>query len=184
MNSVERILDELQVLARKIKQEQLEKVADLLKEARNRTIFVAGAGRSGCVVSAFANRLLHLGFRVCRIGEITTIPMRENDVLIVLSGSGRTSTLIPLVANAKDLGGHIVLITMDPQSEMGKMADQLIVLSGTTRLFDESDFHSVQPIGSCFEQLAWLTCDALVLLYQKQNKIENEIMLERHANLE
>lgn len=138
-----------------IDQTQLEKMSDMLMRADGYTVFVAGAGRSGCAASAFANRLLHLGFRVCRIGEITTVPVARDAV-----------------------------ITMQPEGEIGEMADEMIVLPGTTCLQDKERFRSFQPVGSCFEQLAWLTCDALVFMMREKAGISDEEMLARHANLE
>ncbi|MBX4133436.1 hypothetical protein JMI89_07315 [Frischella sp. Ac48] len=35
-------------------------------------IFVAGASRSGLMINAFANRLLHLGYSVSIVGEINS----------------------------------------------------------------------------------------------------------------
>lgn len=167
-----------------IDQTQLEKMSDMLMRADGYTVFVAGAGRSGCAASAFANRLLHLGFRVCRIGEITTVPVARDDVLVVLSGSGRTSSLVTMVSKAERLGARIAVITMQPEGEIGEMADEMIVLPGMTRLQDKERFRSFQPVGSCFEQLAWLTCDALVFMMREKAGISDEEMLARHANLE
>ncbi|MGM9946914.1 MAG: hypothetical protein ACI32A_02515, partial [Floccifex sp.] len=64
-NTVNKILEELMHLSSYIQEEELEEICDQLMEAHHKkhSIFLAGAGRSGCVVKAFTNRLMHLGFR-------------------------------------------------------------------------------------------------------------------------
>ena len=42
---------------------------------------------------AFAMRLMHLGFVVYVIGDVTTPSINEDDCLIAISGSGETRTV-------------------------------------------------------------------------------------------
>ena len=66
------ILHELENNALKIDDSQ---AAQFISQIRNtRHIFLQGAGRSGIAIRAFANRLLHLGFSVSVVGDITAYP--------------------------------------------------------------------------------------------------------------
>jgi 6-phospho-3-hexuloisomerase len=93
------ILTELTEDAQQIDQLQLEQVQSLILKAKR--IFVAGAGRSGFAARAFSNRLMHLGFTVYFVGEPTTPSIRENDLIIIGSGSGRTSGLVNMAKKSK-----------------------------------------------------------------------------------
>lgn len=79
---------------------QISKFIEILVNAninRNK-ILIVGAGRSALVGKAFAMRLMHLDFDVYVMGETITPPVRKDDVVIAVSGSGRTQVVIT-VAN-------------------------------------------------------------------------------------
>lgn len=61
-----------------------------------------GAGRTGLALKMTAMRFMHLGFKVHVVGETTTPAILENDLLIVGSGSGTTSTLVLATEKAKN----------------------------------------------------------------------------------
>ncbi len=60
----------------------------------------------------------------------------------------------------------------------------ILLDSGTTRLEQQASFSSIQPVGSCFEQLAFLVCETLVVMLKEHLKLSDEDLLRRHANLE
>lgn len=110
--------------------------------------------------------------------------LKKSDVLFVLSGSGKTSSLVAMATNAKSIGAYIFTITLQQKSEIGNMADLMIILPGTTRLQDKISYSSIQPIDSSFEQIAWLTCDGLILKIKEKIHLENEHLIKNYANLE
>ncbi|MGM9947779.1 6-phospho-3-hexuloisomerase, partial [Floccifex sp.] len=136
------------------------------------------------VVKAFTNRLMHLGFRCFVVGDVTTPPIHKDDILFILSGSGKTSSLVEMAKKAKEYGASILTITLQKEGNIAKIAKACIVLPGTTRLQNKVLFESIQPIGSSFEQLSWLTCDALILLLKQKLGLKNEDLIKNHANLE
>ena len=75
-------------------------------------IFVGGAGRSLLVARFFAMRLVHTGYQVNMPGEIVTPAIVSGDLLIVISGSGGTKTLLPMLETAKSKGAKILVISM------------------------------------------------------------------------
>ena len=66
--------------------EQAEKLID-----KNKCIFILGAGRSGLMARGFAMRLVHIGYTVYVIGETITPSIQAGDVLVSVSGSGKTA---------------------------------------------------------------------------------------------
>ena len=80
------IIQELAENEKLVSQAEMEKFADAILKADR--IFVAGAGRSGFVARAFANRLMHMGLTVFFVGEPTTPAIKAGDLLVIGSGSG------------------------------------------------------------------------------------------------
>lgn len=178
------ILAELTDYAHEVREEEIDRAADLIVRAHH--VFVAGAGRSGFIARGFANRLLHLGLAVSFVGEPTTPPIKKGDLLIIGSGSGTTSGLVVMAEKAKKAGAKLLTLTTAPEHTIGKMADAVITLPGTTRGADDKRKRegSIQPVGSMFEQLCWLTYDAMVMTLMEKLGQSKDDLLARHANLE
>lgn len=75
------ILNELSSLVDKIDEKEFNSLVDSIITAGH--IFLTGAGRSGQIINAFANRLMHLGLSVSVVGEISSPHSRKNDLMIV-----------------------------------------------------------------------------------------------------
>lgn len=180
------IIEELMKLSKEISDKEIDTVVEYLADLYHlqNKIFVAGAGRSGCVARAFANRLLHLGLCVYMVGDITSPPISADDILFLISGSGKTGSLLSLADKACKEKAKLISITLNENSPIAKRSCARIILPGNSRLADVDDFVSVQPVGSAFEQLAWLCCDAIVIEVRDVCGITNEEMLKHHANLE
>jgi 6-phospho-3-hexuloisomerase len=177
------IIDELQNNAEQIDGRELQNAAKEI--AASPRIFVAGVGRTGCAMRAFSNRLMHLGRSVHFVGEPTTPVIRPGDLLIVGSGSGETGSLVIMTQKAKKIGAKILAITIHSNSSIGSLADHCILLPGATPKSALKDTcKTVQPMGSAFEQMAWLVGDALVLELMQMLKISADDMFSNHANLE
>jgi len=145
-------------------------------------VFLAGAGRSGCAVRAFAIRLAHLGLDAHVVGETATPPLAAGDLLLVGSGSGATPTLVAIAGNAHRL---IALVTIARESPIGKLADLVLTLPAPTPKLDGPDEStSIQPMGSLFEQSLLITLDAVVLELMDRLAADRDAMFGRHANLE
>lgn len=177
------IILELQNNALKIDDGQAAAFIENIKKANH--IFLAGAGRSGIAIKAFANRLLHLGFSVSIVGEISSPHSKAGDLLIICSGSGETGSLKSLAQKAVDSNVDIGLITMKQESTIGKLASAILVLPGTVKednVRAEDSFS--QPMGSAFEQLAFLTFDAIILGLMENLGENSDTMFKRHADFE
>jgi 6-phospho-3-hexuloisomerase len=159
-----------------------EEIVDRIIDANR--VFIAGAGRSQLMLRGFAMRLMHLGLTAYVMGETVTPAIEKGDLLIIGSGSGETTSLVKAAEKAKSLGVELVLITIFSDSSIGKIADTILRVNAPTSKAD-SEFTSIQPGGSCFEQSMLLICDATVLRVAEKLKLDaNENLKLRHANLE
>jgi 6-phospho-3-hexuloisomerase len=168
-----------------------------------RRVFVAGTGRSGLMVRAFAVRLVHLGYTTYVAGETVTPAIQPSDLLLVGSGSGETASLRAMAEKARSLGAPIALVTASPQSTIGRMCNLAVTLRAptpkalraevasaasaqpaTAQPASAQPASSVQPMGSLFEQGLLLLLDLVVLLLMERKQIGPEAMFARHANLE
>ena len=171
------ILNEL--AGNKIADEQ--KVEELIIAIRNSNhIFLAGAGRSGIAIKAFANRLLHLGFSVSIVGDTCSPHSQNGDLLIVGSGSGETESLKSLSDKAKKNGLKVALLTTSKDSYIAGKSDIVILIPGSRK--DSND--SIQPMGSAFEQFCFITYDGIVLELMEKMGEDGQSMYKRHSDFE
>lgn len=182
--NLQTILSELQQAALQVEERQVEQLADAILAANQ--IFVAGAGRSGCAARAFSNRLMHLGFSVFYVGDMTTPPIKKGDLLVIGSGSGTTAGLVAMAQKAQKQGAGIATVTISPENTIGQMAKAYVRLPGNTRLLSGNTqaTPSSQPVGSLFEQLSWLTYDSIIMTLREKTGQTNDNLIARHANLE
>lgn len=178
------ILNELTEDAQYVSEEEVQKVVNAILEANN--LFVSGAGRSGFAARAFSNRLLHLGFNVSFVGEPTTPPIKEGDLLILCSASGSTGSLVSNAKKAKANGAKIVLLTISGDSPLGEMSEACVRIPGITSKTNAKSVKksTIQPRGSSFEQLTWLVCDSIVMYLKEKTNQTNDELYARHANME
>jgi len=148
-------------------------------------IFGCASGRSGFILRGFLMRLMHLGFTVYFVGETTTPRLRPGDLLLVLSGSGETAFPREMQRRANTAEARTLALTAHADSTIGREAQVVITIPGTTKLTRTQETASVQCPGSLFEQATFLFLEAVVLiLYQRRSSQDRGEVLERHADLE
>lgn len=145
-------------------------------------IFITGAGRSGLVARFFAMRLMHSDYKVFIVGEIVTPTVKSGDLFIVVSGSGSTETLLPLVKKAKAIGVKVAVISMKSASPMADLADVLCVIGS----LNPNSFAVTKgmPMGTVFELSALIFLEAIVAFIVNEKGLTEEKMRALHANLE
>lgn len=175
----------MQELERTLQAVRSDEIAMLARQVTNaRRIFVAGAGRSGLMMRAFAMRLMHMGFSAYVVGETVTPGIAEGDLLVIGSGSGETKTLAAMAAKAKSIGAAVAAVTIVPESTIGKLAAVSVIIPAATKDSATGAASSVQPMGSLFEQALLLLLDALVLQLMESEALQGAAMFTNHANLE
>jgi 6-phospho-3-hexuloisomerase len=176
------ILNELQRSVKLISGEGSDSLVDAIVGSRH--IFLAGAGRSGLMAKAFAMRLMHLGLSVHVVGETVTPGLSKEDLLIVCSGSGETKSLVSMAEKAKGLEASVAVITIYPNSTIGQLSSIAIALPGAPKDKSASDYTTIQPMGSLFEQTLLLFLDAVILSLMEKRGLDSSTMYGSHANLE
>lgn len=178
----QKIIEELSFFVDYENDEELDQLIEVILTAKK--IFLSGAGRSGVAIKGFTNRLLHLGLTVSLVGEISCPRTTKGDLLILGSGSGTTPSLVALAKKAKKNGVTLALLTMDKESEIAMLADVVVVLPGVSPKLKENNLTSIQPMGSAFEQISFLTYDGIILELMEKMGETGESMLERHTDME
>ncbi|MGG0717975.1 6-phospho-3-hexuloisomerase [Robertmurraya massiliosenegalensis] len=182
MKTVQLILDEIQGVMMNVDEHKLEECASIL--AGDKRVFVIGEGRSGFMAKSFAMRLMHLGANTCVVGETTTPSIETGDILVAVSGSGKTKSVVWTAEKAKSLGCEVVAITTDPNSELASYASFIVVVPAATKYRTNDGAESIQPLGSLFDQSVHILLDAVCFLYSKVIQADNDETFRRHSNLE
>jgi 6-phospho-3-hexuloisomerase len=185
------VLKAIDLISDTEKNAMIEALIAAKKEGRR--IFVVGAGRSGLVAKAFAMRLMHMGFDVYVVGETIMPPIRKGDLLLAVSGSGRTKTVVAVAEAAKSVGARVIALTTYPDSPLGKVADIVVRIPGRTKLAIEEDYlirqirgyhEPLAPLGTLFEVTTMIFLDGVVAELMSTLGITEEEMKERHTNVE
>ena len=92
--------------------------------------------------------------------------------------------MVSLAEKAAKSDVKIALITMKPESTIGHLATTTLVLPGSTKDEQSNTDAFSQPMGTAFEQLAFLTFDGLVLHLMDDLGETSETMFARHADFE
>lgn len=180
---VKTIINELDTTLNSINEKDADAFVKLVDEANE--VFCAGAGRSGFQVKGFAMRLMHMGVNSYVVGETCTPNITAEGLLVICSGSGETKSLVNHATKAKEIGAKIALITINPQSTIGKMADVVVEISAPSpKSAKEGQIKSIQPMGSLFEQSEGLFMDIAILKLMEIKNMTSETMFGRHANME
>ena len=175
--------------------DQVEKMINLILDARDKKIFIIGMGRSGFVGRAFALRLMNLGFNVYFLGETITPAAIDGDLVIAISGTGTTKTVLTASSIAKEIGVKVVAVTSYCESPLGHIADHIVLLGGRTKIGwprDEEylarqlhgESEPLSPLGSIFENNCLIFLDSVIVeLMHRLGKTETE-MRGLHATIE
>lgn len=181
-NLVEQILAEIEACVGQVEPVSIFQAGTMIGDAPR--IFIAGAGRSGLCIRAVGMRFMQTGKTVYIVGETITPSVQSDDLLVIASGSGQTSTLQAIAQKAQQAGAKILLFTATPKSPLTSIADHVVVIPAPslTSSAGLNGFESIQPMGTLFEQSLLILCDSLVL--RSMNDVDFTQMRERHANLE
>lgn len=179
----------------KISVDQVNRAVDLLLEAyrERRKVLVMGAGRSGLVGRAFAMRLLHMGYSVNVLGDTIVPPIGKGDIVVAISGSGKTRLIVTAAEAAKSVGARILGITSFPDSPLAQLCEVVVVVPGRTKVAKEEDYFMRQilgiheplaPLGTLFEDTVMVFLDGLIVELMERLGLNESDLEKRHANIE
>ena len=177
------IIEEIKDRMQSLDDQVLVDIVGMVKEAKS--IFFQGLGRSKIAFCYFAMRLMHLGYSVHMVGDVTTPAIGEGDVLFVISGSGETQTTLNMAKKAKSVGAKVILVTMVQESSIANVCDLKFVIDCPSAKHDTSVTPSIQPMGSLFEQSVVIALDGGIIPYLMNEKgMDLQAPFVLHANLE
>ncbi len=173
--------------------DMVSETLDMILKAQN--IFVMGTGRSGLVGKAFATRLMHLGLRVYVVGESTTPALRSNDMVVAISGSGETRSIVDLGRVVKKIGASLIVVTSQPDSTLGRMADKTVRIFGRAKngkgdylvqhlLGKYAKLSELAPLGTTFEITALVFLDAAIAELMVRMGKDSKALEEMHDKLQ
>ena len=187
------LIDSVRESLARVDLDQVEKMVAEMLVSTDRRILVLGAGRSGLIGRAFAMRLMHLGFQVYVMGETITPSIGRGDLIIALSGSGTTKLVVTAAEIGKTVGAKIIAITSYTDSDLGKLADNIVLVKGRTRVADEKDYFLRQlmgehelmaPLGTVFEISLMTFLDGVVVELMRRLGLTESELRKRHATIE
>ena len=178
----QQVLSELSGVFTRIDEETPRRMTGAILQSRR--IACHGVGREGLMMRALAMRLMHLGFDVHVVGEITAPPLNAGDLLIASAGPGDLPTVNALMTVAHNVGARVMLITAQPEGKAAQIADDVIVLPAQTMADDGEGSSSLLPMGSLFELAMHLFFDLIALMLRDQTDQTADQMRRRHTNLE
>ena len=193
--AAEEIIASIKSSIEELNMKEVERLIELLLEARDKKIFIVGMGRSGFVARAFALRLMNLGFNVYFLGETITPAAEKGDLLIAISGTGSTKMVLTASTAAKEIGATVIAITSFSESTLGQIADHVITIKERTKTGwpREEDYLARQiigerepltPLGSIFEKNCMVFLDSLVVELMHRLGRTEEDLKRRHATIE
>jgi arabinose-5-phosphate isomerase len=146
---------------------------ELIAASRGRVI-VAGVGKSGLIGRKIAATLTSTGTPAMFLHPVESVHgdlglVSSGDVAILISKSGETDELLPLLEQLKGLGVRTVAITAERDSTLARHCD--VSLDGSVR--EEACPHDLAPTTSTTVALALGDALAVALLQEKGFKRED-----------
>ena len=179
------IADQIRENAAYVNRNDIVYLIDLILQTRNTNnrIFVYGAGRSGFIGRCFAQRLMHLGIDSCFVSDAITYQYSQNDLLIMISGSGETPSSVAITQKAKEIGGKIAFFTTNITSTIGKLSDCIVRISGKSKDKATSE-KTLAPYTSLFDISTLSVLDSIGATLMDILSISEEDIDKRHATIE
>ncbi|HJU68160.1 MAG TPA: KpsF/GutQ family sugar-phosphate isomerase [Gemmatimonadaceae bacterium] len=157
--------------------ERFTRAVELIAGAAGRVI-VTGVGKSGIVGRKIAATLTSTGTPASFVHPVESVHgdlgiVGPEDVAIMLSKSGETEELLPLLEHLKRLGVRVIAFTGAHDSTVGRHADVVI----DTWVREEACPHDLAPTTSTTVALALGDALAVVLLERKGFRREDFALL-------
>ena len=152
--------------------------------AKANRVFVSGWGRAGNVAGILGMDMSQVGKLVYRVGDNNTLFIHEGDILLVMSGSGNTKTISVICQKAREVGAKIALISNNPESTMGKLADINVVIPPVEHDKDDPTKEPTHTFGLSTYQVGFILNDFIedCVMYRTGQTLDD--IWTYHNNLE
>lgn len=136
-------------------------------------IFIYGSGRSGLICQLFAVRLVQIGLKVHFVGEMTTPIVGKEDLVILVSNTGKTMSVNQTAVISKRIGSKVIAITSNRKNALGNTADLVIEIPSKNGEY--------APLGTVFEDATGIFFDGIVPEIMRKKGINEQNMRDNHA---
>ena len=143
------------------------RAVEIIERSSGRVI-VAGVGKSGLIGRKIAATLTSTGTPATFLHPVESVHgdlgiVGDDDVAILISKSGESAELLPLLDQLKRLGVRVVALTGEPQSTLARHADVAL----DAGVAEEACPHDLAPTTSTTAALAIGDALAVALLQEK-----------------
>jgi len=185
LNTLIEIADQVKKNSEFIDINQVLKLIDLIvkTDSNNGRIFIYGAGRSGFIGRCFAQRLMHLGIKSCFVTDAVTYRYSKGDLLVLISGSGETTSPKAIAEEARKIGGKIALLTGNPKSTIAMVSDLTIKIEGKSKEKAITQ-ETLAPFTSLFDISTLSILDSIGASLMLVLGVTEKNIDERHASIE
>ena len=185
LNTLIEIADQVKKNSEFIDINQVLKLIDLIvkTDSNNGRIFIYGAGRSGFIGRCFAQRLMHLGIKSCFVTDAVTYRYSKGDLLVLISGSGETTSPKAIAEEARKIGGKIALLTRNPKSTIAMVSDLTIKIEGKSKEKAITQ-ETLAPFTSLFDISTLSILDSIGASLMLVLGVTEKNIDERHASIE
>lgn len=116
---------------------QINRIASWIDDANR--VFAAGKGSSGLVAREMASRFLRIGIDIRVVDEMDSVKiqpaiMKENDVAVGLSLSGKSKEIHDFLRHAKEKNVRTILITSVNRESCKAYCDEILLVPSLGRL--------------------------------------------------
>lgn len=137
----------LDVLHEQMDENEFLKTLDFI--LKSNLVVLSACGSSGFAAKKFAHSLCCVECPAKFVPPSEAVhggmgALKKDNLLILVSKGGKTDELIPLVSIAKSKGAKIALVTANPDSELAREADSVLLLPDVP----ESDVYGVMSTAS------------------------------------
>ncbi len=191
-NSKKRFIETLQEISdhiiknsEELNLSEINKLIEKIIEIHNKgnRVFIYGAGRSGFMGRAFAQRLMHLGIKSCFVSDAVTYRYTPFDLLIIISGSGETTSSVAIARKAHEIGGALALLTGNPNSAIGSLSDLIIRIQGKSKDKARSQ-KTLAPYTSLFDICTLSVLDSIGGVLMDLLNVSEDDIDNKHASIE
>ena len=115
---------------------------------------------------------------------MSTPALGEGNLLLLSAGPGGFSTVMGLAGVARDAGARVLGFTAQPEGELARFAERVLVIPAQTMADDQVASASMLPMGSLYEGAQFLVFELLVCELRDAMGETPETMRTRHTNLQ
>lgn len=171
------VSDYIKTISKKLDTEKVNKLIDEIIDTKR--IFLMGSGRSGLEARSFAMRLMHMGFDIHVIGDVTSPVPTKEDLVIIISGSGKTRSIVDLGTEIKSKGPKMAIITTNDDYSL-ILGDRAIIIPIIMEDINNDIRERFIPMGTLFEAVLHIFLDAVISELKYRTGMTEASMKDRH----